>query len=80
MRKISECDVCGSWREGSLLPSGNKRSDGTTPCDNFVCNRCQDEARELHTLEKACDRWEERTAAVRFRKSGKQKVEAWQRP
>ena len=58
MRKIGECDVCGSWREGSSLPSGNKRSDGTTPCDNFVCNRCQQEARELRKVDRAVDQYQ----------------------
>jgi hypothetical protein len=39
-----ECCVCGSGHLGDLFPSGNKREDGTTPHDNFVCLLCQREA------------------------------------
>ena len=39
-----ECAVCGSGHLGNLFPSGNKREDGTTPHDNFVCLLCQREA------------------------------------
>ena len=39
-----ECGVCGSGHLGDLFPSGNKREDGTTPHDNFVCLLCQREA------------------------------------
>jgi hypothetical protein len=53
---IGECGVCGAWWSGSSLPSGNKRADGTTPMDNFVCFRCQEEARVLREVGAACDR------------------------
>ncbi len=43
---IGECGVCGEWRSGTRFASGNRRPDGTTPCDNFVCFRCQQEARD----------------------------------
>ncbi len=42
---IGECGVCGQWASGTRLPSGNRRYDGTTPMDNFVCFQCQEEAR-----------------------------------
>jgi hypothetical protein len=42
---IGECGVCGRWSSGTSLPSSNKRPDGTTPMDNFVCYRCQEQAR-----------------------------------
>jgi hypothetical protein len=35
------CGVC--WREkgeGLLFPSGTRRPDGVTPCDNFICTDC----------------------------------------
>jgi hypothetical protein len=55
---IGECGVCGEWRSGDPLPSGNKRKDGTTPCDNFVCWRCQQEARELGEVDRAVDQYQ----------------------
>jgi hypothetical protein len=39
---IGECGVCGLWASGTRLPSGNRRGDGTTPMDNFVCYRCRE--------------------------------------
>ena len=48
--QIGECGVCGNWGQGDALPSGDTRSDGTTPHDNFVCWRCQREARELREI------------------------------
>ena len=42
---IGECGVCGQWWSGDFLASGNKQRDGSTPCDNFVCVRCQAAAR-----------------------------------
>jgi len=39
-----QCGACGSRHLGDLFPSGNKREDGTTPHDNFVCLLCQREA------------------------------------
>jgi hypothetical protein len=50
---IGECGVCGRWWSGSALLSGNKRPDGTTPCDNFVCWRCQQKARERRQMDRA---------------------------
>jgi hypothetical protein len=38
---------------GDLFPSGNKRQDGTTPYENFVCARCQRDVRELREIERA---------------------------
>jgi hypothetical protein len=77
----AECGVCGRWRTGEWLPSGARNPRiGETPHDNFVCNSCAQEARELRTLEQACDRWNERSTAARFRRSSREKVAAWQRP
>jgi len=57
-----ECGVCGSWLRGDLFPSGNKRQDGTTPHQNFVCARCQRDVRELRDIERALAfRLEEKT-------------------
>jgi len=47
---IGECGVCGLWASGTRFPSGNRRPDGTTPMDNFVCFRCQEEARQLREV------------------------------
>jgi hypothetical protein len=55
--QIGECGVCGRWRSGDALPSGNNRPDGTTPCDNFVCWRCQQEARDLREVNRALNRY-----------------------
>jgi hypothetical protein len=48
--EIWQCGVCGSWRQADLFPSGNKREDGTTPDDNFVCLLCQHEMREMERV------------------------------
>lgn len=62
---IGECGVCGQWASGTRLPSGNRRHDGTTPMDNFVCFRCQEEARVLRGVSAACDRQQPRPNATR---------------
>jgi len=62
---IGECGVCGEWRSGNAFPSGNKRTDGTTPHDNFVCWRCQQEARELQTMDRAVNEYWKRRGGVR---------------
>ena len=62
---IGECGVCGEWWSGSAMPSGNKRPDGSTPFDNFVCFRCQEEARRLETLDRAVNRHCERRGGMR---------------
>jgi hypothetical protein len=51
--------VCGAWtRYGEYLPSGNyDRRTGTTLHDNFVCRKCQREARKLNLLGKATKKW-----------------------
>ena len=51
--QVGECGACGNWRQGDALPSGNRGADGTTPFDNFVCWRCQREARELGEINRA---------------------------
>jgi hypothetical protein len=54
---IGECGVCGQWWSGTSVPSGNKRPDGTTPMDNFVCFRCQKEADDLRVVDRAVDQY-----------------------
>jgi len=61
---IGECGVCGVWASGTRLPSGNRRQDGTTPMDNFVCCRCQEEVRQLREVSEACDRQAKRRKAA----------------
>ena len=63
---IGECGVCGRWSSGTSFPSGNKRPDGTTPMDNFVCFRCQGEARQLREVDRSVDEyWKRRKCAPR---------------
>lgn len=47
MAKLFQCVLCARWAgEGNHLPSANRDArSGETPCDNFVCDRCQEEAR-----------------------------------
>jgi len=33
-----------------VVPSGNRRQDGTTRMDNFVCYPCQEEARIMREV------------------------------
>lgn len=46
-RKIQQCGVCARWtRDGDNFESGHRDPHtGITPCDNFVCWRCQREAK-----------------------------------
>jgi hypothetical protein len=63
---IGECGGCGQWSSGTSFPSGNKRSDGTTPMDNFVCFRCQKEARQLSEVDRSVNEyWKRRKQARR---------------
>jgi hypothetical protein len=56
-REIAECCVCGRWGHGGWLPSGERNPrTRETPCDNFVCDRCQEEARVLREVGAACER------------------------
>jgi len=50
---VQQCGVCGCWtRNGDNFPSGNRDPrTGETPVDNFVCDRCQEEARAAHSSE-----------------------------
>jgi hypothetical protein len=54
---IGECGVCGQWSSGTRLASGNRRSDGSTPMDNFVCFRCQKEEEDLRVVSRAVDQY-----------------------
>jgi hypothetical protein len=58
--EIRECGVCGGWTsEGDSFPSSNRDPrTGQTPMDNFICDRCQREARMLREINGACDRRE----------------------
>jgi hypothetical protein len=58
--EVGECGVCGSWRRGDLFPSENKREDGTTTDENFVCARCQRDVREWREIERAIDEYGKR--------------------
>jgi hypothetical protein len=62
---IGECGVCGRWWSGTSFPSGNKRADGTTPMDNFVCFRCQEEARQLREVDRSVNEYWKRRKQVR---------------
>jgi hypothetical protein len=56
---------CGQWWSGTAFASGNKRPDGTTPMDNFVCFRCQEEAREVRKMDRAVNEYWKRNGGVR---------------
>lgn len=58
----AQCGVCERWTSrGDWLPSGSRNPfTKQTPHDNFVCERCMQEARDLQSLSKACERWERR--------------------
>jgi hypothetical protein len=67
MRDLKQCGLCARWTsDGDDVPSGNRDPvTGITPCDNFVCRRCQREARSWNLLGKATEEWlrEHRPAA-----------------
>lgn len=54
----AECGVCGRLTErGNWFESGHRNPfTGETPRGNFICDRCQDEARALREVSAACDR------------------------
>jgi hypothetical protein len=58
----AECGVCCRWTQrGSWFESGQRNPyTEETPCGNFICDRCQREARVLREVEAACDRQERR--------------------
>jgi hypothetical protein len=61
---IHQCGVCDRWtHHGDFLPSGNRDARGRTPCDNFVCRRCQQKARDEAAVREAIKLWEQRQAA-----------------
>src|SRR4030095_7161397 len=44
-REIAECCVCGRYGRGVWLPKGGRKPHTReTPCDNFICVACQEEA------------------------------------
>lgn len=49
---IQQCGLCARWtHDGDHIPSGNRDPEtGITPMDNFVCWRCEGEARGAFML------------------------------
>ena len=49
---IQECGLCARYtRDGDHIPSGNRDPEtGITPMDNFVCWRCELDARGAFML------------------------------
>ena len=64
--EIRQCGSCGRWTaQGDPLPSGSRnRRTSETPMDNFICDRCQQKARELREVGAGCDRQEKRRKAA----------------
>ena len=60
--RIRECGACGRWTaQGDPFPSGSRNArTRETPMDNFICDRCQQEACSLREVAAACDRHQER--------------------
>jgi hypothetical protein len=57
---IQQCGLCATWtRDGDHVPSGNRDLEtGITPMDNFVCWRCELEARGAFMLmRKPAENW-----------------------
>jgi hypothetical protein len=63
---VGKCGVCGRWTErGDWFASGQRDPrTGNTPCDNFICDRCQQEARVLREVDRALDQRERRRKAA----------------
>jgi hypothetical protein len=52
--QVQCCGVCERYTaHGDAMPSGKRNARGETPCDNWICRRCQNEARGLDFLGKA---------------------------
>ena len=64
--EVRQCGACGRWTsQGDPLPSGSRNPrTGETPMDNFVCDRCQQEARMLYEVGAACDQQVKRRKAA----------------
>ena len=59
-KRIQQCGLCARFtRDGDHIPSGNRDPEtGITPMDNFVCWRCQREARGAFMLMgKPAEKW-----------------------
>ena len=58
-KEIKQCGLCARWtHDGEDLPSGNRDPrTGQTPHDNFVCRRCQREARGMNLMGRATERF-----------------------
>ena len=57
--EIKQCGLCARWtHEGDDMPSGNRDPrTGETPHDNFVCRRCQREARGFKLMGRAAEKF-----------------------
>ena len=57
--EVRQCGCCGRWTcDGDAVPSGNRDPrTGQTPMDNFICDRCQEDARVLREASLTCDAW-----------------------
>ena len=63
--EVKQCTVCDRWTsDGEGFTSGvrNPRT-GETPCDNWICRRCQVEARNARLVREALDAHEKHRAA-----------------
>jgi len=58
------CGVCGEWTaNGDYFESGNRdRRRKITPCDNFICRVCQEEARQARQMREALEKHAQRAA------------------
>jgi len=57
---MQQCGLCARFtRDGDHIPSGNRDPEtGITPMDNFVCWRCEREARGAFMLMgKPAEKW-----------------------
>jgi hypothetical protein len=58
-KEIKQCGLCAHWtRDGDDFPSGERNPQtGRTPFDNFVCRRCQREARGIRLMGRATEKF-----------------------
>ena len=59
-KRMQQCGLCARFtRDGDHIPSGNRDPEtGITPMDNFVCWRCEREARGAFMLMgKPAEKW-----------------------
>jgi hypothetical protein len=58
-QEIKQCGLCARWTDqGDDVPSGNRDPrTGETAYDNFVCRRCQREARGMNLMGRATEKF-----------------------